>query len=191
MHLACRHRHVERIEIPPDMPRCDFHEFDASALTPIREDTQRMLIRLSRVGIANLTVKELLEREACRIASLRHQRRHRRRFPFRQSLGRHRHRQPSLFHSPPCVSSSIRWPNRESALPDSSVNDRATTCPSCPTVAGPAKQRIHSPGDSRNPRLSEFFGTPSIAPDNVFCPALSRRLWSRFRRLTSTCPRER
>lgn len=91
-----------------------------------------------------------------------------------QSSRRHAQtlRQPSLFQSPPCVSSNLRWPKWESARPGSSVSDRATKRPSCPAAAGPAKQRIHAPGHRRNPRPGEFLGTPSIAPDNVFCPAV-------------------
>jgi hypothetical protein len=101
MDLARRHCHIERIEIPPHVPRHHLHALDSLRLPPCRKDSQCMQIRLARVGIPNLSVKELLEGQARRIAGLRDPRRNLGRFPLRQTPWRSRRRRPSLFHPPP------------------------------------------------------------------------------------------
>ena len=71
MHFAGRHRHVECIEIPAHVSRHHLNKFNSLRLTPIREDAKGVQIRLPRVGIPNLPMKELLERKARRGSGLR------------------------------------------------------------------------------------------------------------------------
>ena len=67
--------HWQRIEKPTNVGRCHADQFQAACDAPIGEQANGVQIRLPRKGIADLSVKELLECESSRPTGLPNQRR--------------------------------------------------------------------------------------------------------------------